>query len=42
MRSYVEQLKKLYPKAISYEKITVLYDAGKLTEQEYLYIVGQN
>lgn len=42
MRSYVEKLKKYFDKGIyTYDTIVNLYEKGKITEEEFLYIVGE-
>lgn len=43
MRAFVESLKILYsrqPKEVTLEKLNSLKQSGKLTQQEYDYIVG--
>ncbi len=41
MRSYVEKLKKYFDKGIyTYDTIVNLLEKGKITEEEFAYIVG--
>lgn len=43
MRALVEQVKKYYTKGIySLVQINAMLAAWKITEEEYLYIVGEN
>lgn len=42
MRSYVIKLKKYYDMGIyTYDAIVALYDKGKITEEEFNFIVGK-
>ena len=36
-----EMAKKYYPRLWSIERINALYEAGKLTEEEYLHLTGE-
>lgn len=41
MRSYVERLKKYYDKGLyTYDSIIRLLDKGVISEEEFVYIVG--
>lgn len=43
MRAVVEQIKKYYTKGIySIAQINAMLKAGKITDEEYRYIVGEN
>lgn len=43
MKAFVEQVKKYYQKGIySIAQINAMLNAGKITEEEYAYIVGEN
>lgn len=42
MKIYIETLKRLYEKGkISLEKLNVLLDSGKITNDELVFIVGE-
>jgi hypothetical protein len=42
MRTLVQSLKRLYAKgSVTQEKIHTMVEEGKLTEEEYEYIVGE-
>ena len=36
-----EMAKKYYPRLWSIERINALYETGKLTKEEYLYLTGE-
>ena len=43
MRAFVEQVKKYYKKGIyKIAQINAMIAAGKITDEEYTYIVGEN
>lgn len=43
MRAAVEQIKKFYDKGIyKISQINAMLEAGKITQEEYVYIVGEN
>jgi hypothetical protein len=37
-----EMAKKYYPKLWNKDRINALYEAGKLTEEEYKALIGEN
>lgn len=42
MKIYIETLKRIYEKGkISLEKLNVLLDSGKITNDEFVFIVGE-
>ena len=43
MRAVVEQIKKYYKKGIyKLSQINAMLEAGKITDEEYAYITGEN
>ena len=43
MRMFVESLKRLYKQGrVTKEKIAQFVEQGKISEEEYLYITGEN